>query len=171
MVCCLLVFGVQAFSQREIDESSSSFKDRMYLGGGFGLNGGSDIYGNRYFFVGLFPIIGYMVTNKISVGTSITYQYTSYPDFDRTISQYGFSPFARYNLGQVFLYGEYMILNGPSFISTQRKMYNRLLLGVGVRQPMGKRSSINAMGLYDFIYNRSDYAFASPWVFRVFFSF
>ena len=169
---CLLAFFSQAFSQREIDEGSKpSFKDRVYFGGGLGLNGGRDAYGNSYFYIGLYPIIGYMVNNQFSVGIGITFQHYNYPDFDLSINQYGFSPFARYNFGNLFLYTEYMILNSATFINAQRQTYDRLLFGIGYSQPLGKRSSINVMGMYDVIWKRSDGAFASPFVFRVFFSF
>ena len=167
----LVLISVASFAQRDVMENSK-LSDRLYFGGGLGLNGGTNSNGNRYFFVGLYPIIGYMVNNQFSVGTGITYQYYSYPDIDQTISQYGVSPFARYNFGQMFLYSEFMVLNSPTYAGTTtgRKIYNRLLLGVGFSQPLGKRSSLNVMGLYDVIWKQSDYAFASPWVFRVYFS-
>lgn len=174
LLACVLFLScsVSALGQREIDEDSKpSWKERVYLGGGLALNGGTDSYGNKYFYVGLYPIIGYMVTSKFSVGSGITWQHYSYPDYNQTINQYGVSPFARYNLGQAFLYTEYMILNSPTYISTQRKTYNRLLLGLGYSQPLGRRGSLNVMGLYDVLYKQEDRVFASPWVFRVFFSF
>lgn len=165
-----IAFRVEA--QREIAEGSNpSFKDRLYFGGGLGLNGGTDSYGNRYFFLGLYPMAGYMVNDKFSTGMAFTYQYYSYPDFGQTLQQYGVSPFARYNVGSAFLHGEYMLLNSPTFISVKRATFHRLLLGVGYSVPIGKSASVNAMGLYDVLWNRADFAFASPWVFRVFFAF
>ena len=166
----LLAITLAGLSQRMVDENSK-LSDRLYFGGGLGLNGGTDSYGNRYFFVGLYPIIGYMVNNQFSVGTAITLQYYSYPDVDQEIIQYGLSPFARYNFGQVFLYGEYMFLSTPTYVNAQRKVFDRLLLGVGYSQPIGARGSLNVMGLYDVIWKQQDFAFASPWVFRVYFSF
>ena len=161
-----------AFGQRDVSEDSK-LSDRLYFGGGLGLNGGSDSYGNRYFYVGLYPIVGYMVTTQFSVGMGINYQYYSYPDWDQEIHQYGFSPFMRYNFGQLFLYTEYTLLNTPVYNinSGVRKTFDRLLIGAGFSQPLGGRASLNVMGLYDVIWNRSEYAFASPWVFRVFVAF
>ena len=174
IVCFLfLLFTLTAWAQREVDDQSK-LSDRLYFGGGLGLNGGTDSYGQRYFFVGLYPIIGYMVNNQFSVGTGITFQYYSYPDapanYTSSLTQYGVSPFARYNFGQVFLYTEYMFLSTPTYINNQRKLFNRLLLGVGFSQPLGKRSSLNVMGLYDVLWKQQDAAFASPWVLRVYFS-
>lgn len=173
LTCALvIVTSLTTYGQREIDEDSNpSFSERLYFGGGLGLNGGTDSYGNRYFYVGLYPIVGYMVNNEFSVGTGISYQYYSYPDVDETYIQYGISPFARYNFGQVFLYGEYSLMNTPTFINAQRKNFSRLLLGVGYSQPLGQRGALNVMGLYDVLWVRTDYAFASPWVLRVYFSF
>lgn len=170
VVLLLMVCGVAANAQREISDTSP-LSERLYFGGGLGLNGGTDTYGNRYFYVGLFPIVGYMVNNNLSVGTGISYQYYSYPDVDVTLNQYGVSPFIRYNFGQIFAYAEYMLLNSPTFINSQRTMFDRLLLGIGYAQPIGGRASLNVIGMYDVIWRQSDYAFASPWVFRVYFSF
>jgi len=172
IAAALLSCSVLGWSQREIDENGKpSFKDRLYVGGGMGLNGGTNSYGNRYFYIGLYPIIGYMVTNQFSVGTSLSWQHYSYPDFNRSLDQYGFSPFVRHNFGQMFLYSEFMILNSPTLDNLQRRTYNRWLIGAGFTQPVGKRGAVNVMGLYDVLYNQADRVFASPWVFRVFFSF
>ncbi len=165
-----MAISIAAISQRMVDENSK-LSERIYFGGGLGLNGGTDSYGNRYFYVGLYPIVGYMVNNQFSVGTGISYQYYSYPDFDQSYSQYGISPFARYSFGQVFLYSEYSLLNTPTTNNAIRKNYSRLLLGVGFTQPLGQRSALNVMGLYDVLWVRTDLAFASPWVLRIFFTF
>ncbi|NOT74504.1 MAG: hypothetical protein HOP08_06205 [Cyclobacteriaceae bacterium] len=174
LICSfLLLTTLSSFAQREIDEDSNpKFMDRVYFGGGLGFSTGTSSYNGKYTYVGLYPMIGYMVNNQFSVGTTITYQYYSYPDVNLSISQYGFSPFARYNFGPVFLYSEFMVLNTPSYDQgASRRIYNRWLNGVGYSQPIGSRGSINAMALYDVLYNDSERVFNSPWVFRVFFSF
>lgn len=168
----LIFVSAAAIAQRDVFDNAK-LSERLYFGGGLGLNGGTDSYGNRYFYVGLYPIVGYMVNSQFSVGMGINYQYYSYPDWDQEIHQYGFSPFVRYNFGQLFLYAEYALLNTPVYNinSGVRKTYDRLLLGAGFSQPLGGRGALNVMGLYDVLWNRSEYAFASPWVFRVFVSF
>ena len=168
----LIFVSAVAFAQRDVFDNAK-LSERLYFGGGLGLNGGTDSYGNRYFYVGLYPIVGYMVNSQFSVGMGINYQYYSYPDWDQESHQYGFSPFMRYNFGQLFLYAEYALLNTPVYNinSGVRKTYDRLLLGAGFSQPLGGRGALNVMGLYDVLWNRSEYAFASPWVFRVFVSF
>lgn len=172
----VLFFGVMAGSvlaQRTIDQDTPrTFKDRGYIGGGFGLNGGRDAYGNNYFFIALNPIIGYMVNPKFSVGTGINWQRTSYSDLNITLNQYGVSPFARYNFSQLFAQAEYNYISTPTYInSSERRSFNRMLLGLGYTQSMGGRGGINVVALYDVLYKESDRAFTSPWVFRVFFSF
>ncbi len=169
----LLLLSITCYGQRVIDEGSSgSLKDRLYVGGGLGLNAGTDSYGYRYFYFALNPIVGYMVTPKFSVGTGVNWQRYSYSEpYKLHIDQYGVSPFMRYNFSQVFAYGEYNLLNTPTYTISQRRTYDRLLLGLGYSQPFGRRGAINAMALYDVIYDQQERAFASPWVFRVFFSF
>lgn len=168
----LMLLSVSVMGQREIEEDAGwTLKDRLYFGGGFGLSGGQDSYGNKYFYFALNPIVGYMVTPDFSVGTGVGWQRLSYSEpVKQKIDQYAVSPFARYNFGQLFAYGEYSLVNSSTFISTERRNFDRLLLGLGYSQSTGQRGAINVMALYDVLY-REDEAFASPWVFRVFFSF
>jgi hypothetical protein len=168
----LLLITFSTYGQREVEEDAGwSLKERLYLGGGFGLNGGNDAFGNRYFYVGLNPIIGYMITQQFSAGIGLQWQHFSYPDVNVKVNQYGVSPFVRYNFSQLFAYAEYNLLNTPTFNNTERRNFDRLLVGLGYTQPLGRRGAINAMALYDLIYSNTEQAFASPWVFRVYFSF
>ncbi|HNP75758.1 MAG: hypothetical protein U0289_14605 [Cyclobacteriaceae bacterium] len=172
LLLCGLFMHVATWAQRDFEEGDKpSFKDRLYFGGGLGFNSGTSGTAGRYTYIGLYPVIGYMATPKMSVGTSITYQHYSYADLGTSFEQYGFAPFIRYNLNQIFLYSEYMILNSPTYDpNSPRKIYNRWLNGVGYRMPIGQRSAVNVMGLYDVLYNDTERIFSSPWVVRVFFS-
>lgn len=162
----LVVLATSAFGQIG---GGASITDRLYFGGGGGFGGGTSA-GVRYTYFSVVPIIGYKVTDQFSVGTGITYQRYNYPDFHYTRVQYGASPFLRYNFDQLFLQTEYNYINAPNFDNTRRAYYNRLLIGAGYRAPIGQRSAINAMALYDVLYKQPS-VFASPWVFRVFFTF
>lgn len=168
----LIFLSVQTWAQRDVNENTGwGLKDRIYTGGGLALNGGTDGFGNRYFYFAVNPIVGYMVTSKFSVGSGVTWQrfaYTQPVKFN--IDQYGVSPFMRYNFDQLFAYSEYNLINTPTFSSDERRNFDRLLLGLGYTQPIGPRSAINLMALYDVIYDNQEGAFASPWVFRVFFT-
>ncbi len=172
LLFCTLLLSTAVFAQREVDEKAGwELKDRIYFGGGFGVNGGSDAFGNRYFYVSLNPIVGYMITQEFSGGLGVQWTHYSYPDFNAKIDQYGVSPFLRYNFGQLFAYTEYNLINTPVFGGTERKNFDRLLVGIGYTQPIGRRGALNAMALYDLLYSNTERAFASPWVLRIFFSF
>jgi len=91
-------------AQRGVD--GSSFMDRVYFGGGLDLAFGTITI------IGASPLVGYMITEKLSAGVGITYQYYKdnrfTPDF--TTSIYGGRLFARYNIfDPFFLYNEYEI--------------------------------------------------------------
>jgi hypothetical protein len=176
MFILLMCIAGYAQAQRQIDEQSSwSLKDRIYVGGGFGLNGGSDTWGNKYFTFSLSPVIGYMITPNFSAGSGISYTYLGYSSpVNVTIHQYGISPFVRYNIKQFFGQLEYNVISTPLYIDqSNRKTYDRLLAGIGISQPVGDRTSLNLVAMYDLIYSndRTQSPFASPWVFRVFFTF
>jgi hypothetical protein len=159
-------------AQREIDESGNPpFKKRVYGGVGLGFAGGTNTYGNKYFYFGLYPTMGYMINNQLSTGVTITWQHYNYPDYDQTYDQFGLSPFLRYNFQQFFLYSEFMVLNSPAFNLTERQNYSRFMLGAGFSQPLGKRTAINVVGMYDVLFDPVNRAFASPWLFRVFLTF
>ena len=170
IVALFSLTSIACLAQREIDDGSS-WTERVYFGGGFGLNSGT-FQGIRYTYFALNPVIGYMVSPKFSVGSGLTWQRYRYSDIGKTtIDQYGVSPFLRRNFDQLFAYAEYNLLNTPTINNTTRANFDRLLLGLGYSQPIGSRSSVNAVALYDVIYDNQERAFASPWVFRVFFSF
>lgn len=171
MTLLFVLTSIVVFAQREVDETKWSLKDRLYVGGGFGLNGGTDYYGNKYFYVQLSPILGYMLTNSLSVGSGITYQYMRYSDIGISTNQYGLSPFVRYNFNPIFLQTEYNIISVNSPYIEGRMMYNRFLAGIGIMQPLGQsRGAVNALAMYDLLYQNNG-VFASPWVIRIFFSY
>jgi len=165
-----LCFFVSSFAQRDVDERST-LSERLYFGGGLGFGTGTG-----YTQFSLSPIVGYMVTPKFSAGMGLTYQNYSYSYTTPSISvqQYGFSPFARYNINELFLYGEFNALNSPTYISTtrtERAFYTRLLAGLGYTFTTGRdRGGLNAVALYDLAYKNNG-IFQSPWVIRVFFTY
>jgi hypothetical protein len=168
----LIVFSSIAFAQVELDEDTPpKFRDRVYFGGGFGLNSGT-INGVGYFSLAINPVIGYMVTPRLSAGTGLSWQRTTFDKgVNTTLNQYGVSPFVRYNFNQLFAYSEYNYFSTSTMNSPDRMGFNRMLLGMGYTQPLGKRGAINVVGMYDVLYNPNDAVFGSPWVYRVFFSF
>ena len=168
----LLSFTVRAqWGNEEMDEKPD-FKDRIFTGGGLGMSFNS--YSN-YFSVS--PLIGYKISNKLATGIGFQYRYTSYKTITPRIStsDYGASPFVRYNVyPPLFLHAEYEYLNYQFVYSNGekfRKGYGSFMMGAGIFQPLGRMAGIFAMGLYNFSYlnpnSLYDYSpYSSPWVFR-----
>ena len=164
-----LLFTTITFAQKGeyIIDEQSDWQDRIYYGGGFGLSGGSN-----YFMVRLSPMVGYMVSSRVSVGVGVTYEY--YKQYELSDNRYGGSLFLRVNIiKQLFFYGSYQFINYAVYSRVSgfdgpRNTVGRLPLGLGISQPMGSRSSINFIIAYDVIHDPTVYA--SPWVFSIFFS-
>jgi outer membrane protein assembly factor BamA len=166
----ILLVATLTFAQKgsTVINKESNWQDRIYFGGGFGLQGGS--WGTS---ISLSPIVGYMVNSRLSVGVGATYQYYKYKDsfYDYSDNRYGGQVFARVNLiKQIFAYGHYSFLN-YSFNGNEndRRTVYRLPLGLGMSQPIGSRSSLNFLAAYDVLYENNG-PYASPWVFSIFFS-
>jgi len=165
-----LLLSTVAFGQmgtRTIDENSD-WKDRLYFGGGLGLSAGSG-----YTMISVSPIVGYMITNRLSGGIGVTYQYYKSGDF--TDNRYGGQLFMRVNvIKQIFAYGSYEFMNYGTYTITgdegPRNTVSRLPLGLGLSQPIGNRSSVNFLAAYDVLYDDQLGAYNSPWIFTVYFS-
>ena len=171
IILCAITVGLMA--QREVDDRSE-WKDRLYFGGGGGLNGGTDVQGNKFFFFSLSPVVGYMITSQLSAGMGLVYQRTNYSDLNFSFTQYGVMPFVRYNFKDLFLTAEYNYINLPrldrNYKTVDRIFLDRLLLGAGYSQPLGGNTKLNVMAMYDVLFQRPS-PFLTPWVFRVFFTF
>jgi outer membrane protein assembly factor BamA len=128
----------------------SHLKDRLYFGGNVGLQ-----FGNQTV-IGLNPIIGYKVTERFSSGVGLKYQYYRYKEagFSYETNTYGGSVFGRYNVyNGLFAYSEYEILNMEVYEnqiqSPLRRNVDSWFVGGGYSQPLGARSSVFIMVLYN----------------------
>ena len=162
----ILLFASVAFAQKGdyVIDQKSSWQDRIYFGGGFGLSGGSN--GGS---VSLSPIVGYMITSRLSGGVGVTYQYYKFGDFSD--NRYGGQVFLRMNtFRNIFLYSSYEFINYSTGFNFEgpRRTVSRLPLGVGMSQPIGRRSSVNFLAAYDVLWDET--AYSTPWIFSVFFS-
>lgn len=148
-------------------DNNTRWQDRVYFGGGFGLGGGN--WGGS---IRLSPLVGYMLTNRISAGVGINYEYYWNNSFVPKLEdhRYGGLVFTRVNLiRQFFAYADYQFINLQyNFVSEERRTIDRLPVGLGISQPLGPRSSLNLIAAYDLLWDET--AYASPWVFSVFFS-
>jgi hypothetical protein len=171
LIIFLYLIAGSAFAQKEVSDRAS-WQERTFIGGGGGLGGGTDRNGNKYFNFSVSPVIGYMITSKVAAGAAVSYSSFNYTDIGVKFAQYGVMPFLRYNLEELFLTAEYNYINIPTlngnYDTTDRIFTSRMLAGAGYTVPVGGNTKLNVVGMYDLAYNRR--YFASPWVFRVFFT-
>ncbi len=139
-------------NQAHINPPKENFWDRVYTGGGIGLQFGSQT------FVNISPLIGYRLTEKFSMGVSATYLYYRYKDYNPAYSYssntYGGSVFSRYLIFEnLFAHVEYELLRLEVRDNVSRLLGSKdvtsVLVGGGYRQMLGDRSSINLMLLYN----------------------
>lgn len=134
-------------------QAGESFGDKVYFGGNFGLQFGDQTL------IDINPLVGYRLTEKLSVGLTVTYiylrvkdPYNYYPTYSTNI--YGGSVFTRYFLLEnIFghVEGEVLNLEAPDYVRQRfvRKNVFGFYVGGGYRQPMGERSSLNILLLYN----------------------
>lgn len=127
-------------------------KDRIWFGGGVGLNFGTATA------IQLDPLVGYFVDrqNKLSVGAGLSYWYIRDNRWTPPIEQtgYGYRVFTRYRpLEQFYAHAEFYHLNRELYSYVDRETIRlwvpHLLLGAGYVQPLGGRSSIYFQVLFD----------------------
>ena len=120
--------------------------DRVYMGGGLGLQFGTITL------VNIAPDIGYKITERYSAGIGVRYIYFAdkrySPPFELNI--YGGSVFNRFIVTSfLFLHAEYELLNGQwNPYSSKRFNLNNVWVGGGLRQAFGN-SSFNIMALWN----------------------
>lgn len=150
-------------------QAQNKLSDRIYVGGGFGLNTGNNITN-----VGLSPQVGYKITSRLSAGFGISYQYVHFRAIDKSLSNYGWSIFSRYNVTrQFFAYTEFENLQfeyftTPSAEQTARLGYHGLLVGAGYTEVLADRISFSVSALYNLLYDGADpiQPYNSPWQIR-----
>jgi len=124
-------------------------KDKLYFGGGLGVTFGS------YTRVAIYPMVGYKVTNKLSGGLEVGYEYISDQRYAETYntSNYGFSIFSRYRvIPQLFLHAEYSMYNYElytAYDTSSREWVPFLYLGGGYSQNIGGRTWVYASVKFD----------------------
>ncbi len=156
-----------SFGQREIYGDSTSFKDRLYYGGNLGLQFG-------YFtLIDVSPIMGVMITPKLSGGVGGTFQYYEYNSFQGSQgTSYGGRVFARYNiLPNIFTHVEYESINWEAldtFDNVFRRTWtNALFVGGGYFAPFGTRGGANFTFLYNLLHDNRNSYYSEPYVIRV----
>lgn len=148
------------------DEEEMSFSDRIFFGGNFGLQFGTITN------VELSPIVGYYFTPRLAGGTGIRYEFyrdrrPGFIPFETHI--YGGSLFTRLILiddleemigirlnSKVFAHAEYEMLSlekkyfeVPATLEEGRFPLHSVLVGGGLFQPVGRRSGLVMMVLWN----------------------
>jgi hypothetical protein len=172
----LLAEGGIENSEKESSSIYNPFKppaaqSKVYYGGNVGFR-----FWNNYFYLGVYPLVGYKVTPKFSVGGKLGYAYISDSRYDPTFntSNYGGSVFTRYRIiPQIYLHGEFMYFsyervtsfNANNTYNTERFWVPFLLLGGGVSQMVSPGVWVFAEVLFDVINDpNSPYKSGDPFV-------
>lgn len=128
--------------------SKPPLRDRIYFGGSVVFSLGGDAT-----HIGVYPMIGYKLTPKASVGAEVGYEHVSYDNFDQSADNYGGSVFTRYRvIPAMYLHAEYQMINYEVFTSSttsDRDWVPFLLLGGGVGKPLGQRMWAYVEVLFD----------------------
>ena len=161
----IFLFVVTSASLGQTFGDNPSFKDRIFTGGSFGASFGTVT------FVSVSPILGYMISPRLSAGVGVMYQYVKddryVPSLER--NDWGTSVFTRFLVvPPLFLHAEYEYLNYDYIDS--RLGFNSFMAGGGVAQPIGRNASFIAMVLYNFSYvndNTTIQPYSDPWIVRI----
>ena len=131
---------------------------RIYYGGNIGLTVGA------YTRIGIYPLLGYKITPKLSAGVKIAYEYIRDNRYNSTYqtSNYGGSLFTRYRIiPPLYVHIEYAQLNYELYNAlgeSDREWIPFLLVGGGYSQRLSSNTWLNAQVLFDVLQDeRSPY--------------
>lgn len=173
-IILLMLLTTVCFGQKYYDpELEPTFWDRTYFGGNFSFQFGDLTV------INVSPLMGYMVTPKLSVGPGITYQYLKGDAYDYYTGLrysydsniFGWRAFARYNITPMFFaHTEYESLKveypnefGPGLV---KDWVPGFFVGGGVFQPVGRRAGIGLTLLFNLLYDEIQSPYNSNLVIR-----
>ena len=160
---CILMVAFSHFSSAQ----SGGIFDKIYFGGGFGLN-----FDQNIFSFNLTPYLGYKLTERWSAGLGINYQFWQDKILDLKINNFGGNVFARYRItSQIFISGKLEYLS-VDFINHREGFYN-LPVGLGYVVPISRIVSLYMIGQYDLLFDVSETngVYSSPWILEAGFGF
>ena len=152
--------------QKPAKKQQPPLYQRVYLGGYMSLTVGS------YTRIGVYPLLGYKFTPKLSGGLKIGYEYVRDNRYASTYesSNYGGSIFARYRLiPRLYLHVEYEQFSYELYNfdgTSNREWVPFFYVGGGYSQPLGRHVWLTAQVLFDVLqderspYNRWDPIFS-----------
>ncbi len=167
-----VVCACHTYAQKYVTEEST-FAERIYLGGNFGLQIGTNLTQ-----IEISPAVGYMINNKASAGVGIIYQYfkaqiqTQSRLYEIKTNIYGGKLFGRYNITDfLFGYAEYEHINldavNLNSNEVERAWVPGMFVGAGYFQAIGRRSGVNLMLLYNLTYDPIRSPYNSPFLLRL----
>ena len=158
----------------EVPQNNPTGESKWYYGGNIGFS-----FWNDYFYLGVYPLVGYKVTPKLSLGAKVGYAYISddrYEPFPALkTSNYGGSLFSRFRIiPQLYAHAEfaYWSYENISSFNTLENTYNTerywipyLLLGGGFSQNIGPNTWAFVEVLFDVINDEnSPYESGDPFI-------
>lgn len=141
-------------------------ESKFFFGGNLGLSFGT------YTYIEIAPLVGYKFIPRLWAGLGPKYMYLKQQNFYET-SIYGVKAFASFtifqnmseyipvNLGDLFVYAENESLNLDPYLTNEREWINIMLIGGGLRFPLGYRAGISILILWDVTQN-PEYNYANP---------
>lgn len=149
---CTNTVNIESDSQGQgVAQQTSNFdRSKLYYGGYVNVSFGS------YTIIGAAPLVGYKITPKFSLGSQLTYQYSSYNN--NSGSNYGVSIFSRYRVvPQMYLHAEYSGMSYKVYnnAGSDRKLVPFLFFGGGYSQPISENTWFTAQVLFDVLNNEN----------------
>ncbi len=180
LILILFISSLSAVCGQEKRKEVPPFKDRLFYGGSFGLQFGT------FTDISVSPVVGLWVLPRLNVAIGPDFRYVKFPDFHTTI--FGGKIYTELvfvedfnniiplgmHLG-LFLHAEDEVLSLESAAfqltphNSDRFVISTVLLGGGIRQQLGLKSSLNFTFLWAI--NNSDYGIYSNPEIRVSFFF
>jgi len=137
-----------------VKKDKRSGMDKWYFGGSFTFTFGS------YTSIGIWPLVGYKVTPKLSFGLQPGYEYIKYnysnsPDYET--SNYGLRLFGRFRvIPQAYVHAEFAEINyGTASSDESRFWVPFLFLGAGFSQNIGGNVYAYVQVLFDVLQNEN----------------
>ena len=151
-----LFTALSVISGQKSREEKPPLRERMFFGGGLGLQFGT------YTDIQVTPIVGLWVRPRIAIAAGPNFRYYKYQGYESTM--YGGNAYVQFvpvqdinnaipiglHMG-IFLHLEDDLLNfDDPYVDNARVTVNTVLGGFGIRQMLGTRSSLNLMFLWAF---------------------
>lgn len=144
VICVFLSYG--SIAQGEITKKRT-LSDKIFLGGGIGLQFGS------YTGIEIAPVVGYKPIDNLYTGVRLSYQYIGGSSINYSQNVWGGSLFAQYIIfDRIIAHTEYESLyvkTSWDFFPNEEFWANTPLIGGGLYQKLGPRSGMMLLALFD----------------------